>query len=177
MRSTIYGSNLIRRRGMSCFNPGRTPRIQWFRFLPPNWYARDQILVTWVESHGTNLSSLETAVPPCLALKGTPAMSNPRTEAQALILPVPRDEEYEVNSDEDYLSRFWLQLSFPTGTCDPWRLPIPMRNCGGFRGRSNLTPPCRASKWAGDSPSPAMHAYPLVAHARSEACQQRWRDR
>jgi hypothetical protein len=88
---------------------------------PPNWYARDQILVVWVESHGTDLSSPETTVPPCLALKGTPATSNPRTEAQALILPVPRDEEYEANSDEDYLPRFWLQLSFPTGTCDPWR--------------------------------------------------------
>jgi hypothetical protein len=35
MRSTFYGSDLIRRRGMSRFNPGRMPRIQWFRFLRP----------------------------------------------------------------------------------------------------------------------------------------------
>jgi hypothetical protein len=73
---------------------------------PPNWYARDQILVAWVESHGTDLSSPEMAVPLCLVPKGAPATSNPRTEAQALILQVPRDEEDEADSSEDYLPRF-----------------------------------------------------------------------
>jgi hypothetical protein len=147
----------------------RAQVVQWSTFLPQLIHKTSNLgRMSWIPRRRLVFSSRcpETAASPYLAPKGAPASSNPWTEVQALILPVPRDEEDEVDSNEDYLPRFRLQLSFPTGTCDPWRLPNSDEKLRwvqrSFQSHDAM-PSIQTGRWFTLSPSLNMHAYPLVA--------------